>query len=114
MRKYKFNIMVFLVAILIVAAMAGRNFIPRAEGFQVGQPSPQVTARTVQRTPAKQYWEYRVVQRYGNHQNLEEDLNQLGSQGYEVFSVNQTQAGDYRADPNSYQFVLTILLRRPK
>jgi hypothetical protein len=114
MRKYKSTIMVFLVAISIGTVMAGRNLVSRGDGFHAGQAVPQGTAQTVQRTPAQQNWEYRVVQSYGNHQGLEADLNRLGSQGYEVFSVNQTQAGDYRANPNSSQFVLTILLRRLK
>jgi hypothetical protein len=114
MRKYMFTIMVILVAFSIGTAMAGRNLDSGGDGFHAGQAAPQVTAQSVQRTPAQQYWEYRVVQRYGNHQDLEADLNRLGSQGYEVFSVNQTQAGDYRANPNSPQFVLTILLRRLK
>jgi hypothetical protein len=113
MHKYKFTIMV-LVAISIGAVMSGRTLVSGSEGHQAGQAAPQVAAQTVQKTPAQQYWEYRVVQRYGNHRDLEADLNRLGSQGFEVFSVSQTQAGDYRADPNSYQFVLTILLRRPK
>lgn len=114
MRKYKFTIMVFLVAISIGTVMSGSNFVSRGDGFNAGEAAPQITAQTAQKTPAQQYWEYRVVQRYGNHQELEADLNRLGSQGYEVFSVNQTQSGDYRANPNSSQFVLTILLRRLK
>src|SRR5262245_15811281 len=104
MRRYMVKIMVSLVAISIVVFMAGRNLVSSADVFQIGQAASQGTAQTVQKTPRQQTWEYRVVQRYGNHQGLEEDLNSLGSQGYEVFSVNQTPAGDYRANPNSYQF----------
>jgi hypothetical protein len=106
MRKYIFTIMVFLVAMYIGSVMAGNPVSSGADSL--------VTAQTVQKTQTQQYWEYRVVQRYGNHQDLEADLNRLGNQGFEVFSVNQTEAGDYRANPNSPQFVLTILLRRLK
>jgi hypothetical protein len=102
MRKYQVIVLIaiFIAGFITSMVLDGNHLV------SITRPAlaePQIISR---QPSQRQYWEYRVISRTNSNQNLEPELAKLGDQGFEVFSVNQTESGQ--------GFVLTIMLRRLK
>jgi hypothetical protein len=101
---------IFVAGIAFSSAMNGTNLGSLAKGILARPDSPTITTQATLRGLPQ--WEYRVVTKFIQNVGGSEDygLNALGSQGFEVVGVSQS---DVTRNPN-YGFNLTIVLRRPK
>jgi hypothetical protein len=106
MQKSRFvtSLAIFVAALVLSLIIDLRHFASLA----MGTPSKNIPAQASQASTQK--WEYRALTKdiRDKKTDLDNDLNQLGGQGFEVFSMTQSTLGDCC---NAY---VTILLRRPK
>lgn len=105
MRKHYFlsSLVVFVAGFALSTIVDGRRLASMAPGTLSNSFAPEVAAQSARQSSTTQNWEYRVLERlhYRNDQRvgvgLEQDLNQLGKQGFEVCGIIQI------ASPNPYE-----------
>src|SRR5882672_6248818 len=111
MRKHYFlsSLVIFVTGFALSAIMDGRRLISSSGGTLSNSLAPEVAAQITRQPSTLQKWEYRVVTRYiqRNQVDMDFELNRLGEQGYEVCGVAQSGAG-------LDAVFLTVTLRRPK
>jgi hypothetical protein len=108
MRKFITSAVIFAAGFALSAVINGRSLASLAKG---NFSSPAALATPAQNTQpsTSQKWEYRVLTKNivrENKGDLDVDLNRLGEQGFEIFSVTESNA--------DIGFHLAIVLRRPK
>jgi hypothetical protein len=111
MRKHYFlsSLVIFAAGFALSAIIDGRRLVSMAQGTLSNSVAPEVSAQTTRQPSSLQKWEYRVVTKYiqRNQLDIDYDLNRLGEQGYEICGVAQS-GSDLGAA------FLTITLRRPR
>jgi hypothetical protein len=108
MRKFITSAVIFAAGFALSAVLGGSNLASLARGTFSGQSALATPAQNTQPSTL-QKWEYRVLTKHIHRENkgdMEVDLNRLGEQGFEIFSVTESsgEAG----------FHLAIVLRRPR
>jgi hypothetical protein len=110
MHKSRFiaSFIIFVAGFVLSTAIDGRHLASLTKGTLSSPAMPAVTAQTAPPPSTPQSWEYRVVTKYIHRDkgDIDIQLNQLGAQGFEIFSVTESHA--------DVGFYLTIVLRRPK
>jgi hypothetical protein len=111
MRKHYFlsSLVIFVAGFALSAIIDGGHLVSMTPGTLSNSLAPEVAAQTTRQPSTLQKWEYRVVTRYiqRNQVDMDFELNRLGEQGYEVCGVTQSGAG--------FDAVfLTVTLRRPR
>jgi hypothetical protein len=119
MRKYQVlsSLVIFAVGFALSAIVDSRRLASLAQGTQSNSLAPAVAEQSTRQPAALQKWEYRVIIQNAKPGSIlfdvEQQLNQLGEQGYEVCGVGQSQSiRDSGASATEYN--VTIVLRRPK
>jgi hypothetical protein len=109
MRKHRFlsSFVIFVAGFALSAIVDGRRLASLAQGTLSNQGAQEIVSQITRQPSTSQKWEYRVVAKYNpDRGNMDFELNRLGEQGFELYSVTQSNS--------DIGFYLAIVLRRPK